>query len=54
MEEFSPIYGRETTEYYYMMIFSVYSIPNIFMLFFDGMLVDKFGNFFFSKYFKNF
>ncbi|EGR31964.1 major facilitator superfamily protein, putative, partial [Ichthyophthirius multifiliis] len=42
-EVFSPIYGKEETQIYYSFLYSVYSIPNIILPLFGGILCDQLG-----------
>lgn len=40
----SPLKGSTFAEFSYSMFYSIYSIPNIILPMFGGILTDKFGN----------
>jgi len=42
---FAPKYGKETAEYMFGLLYTIYSLPNIILPLFGGVLTDKYGRF---------
>ncbi len=44
MDYFTPVYGKEDSEIYYSFLYTVYSIPNIILPLYGGVLSDLIGS----------
>ncbi|EAR90770.2 MFS transporter (macronuclear) [Tetrahymena thermophila SB210] len=43
VDYFAPIYGKENTEILYSFLYTIYSLPNVILPLFGGVLTDKIG-----------
>lgn len=43
VEYYAPKYGKDAAEYMYSLMYTIYSLPNIILPLFGGILSDKLG-----------